>query len=56
LVIEYTAEGQKKQNRKIAFKDFKKDGRDFLQTFQTYYGRHLTAKKYLAQKGTLAAV
>lgn len=55
LVIEYAGEGQKKQNRKIAFKDFKKNGRDLLQTFQTYYGRHLTAKNYLAQKGTAAS-
>jgi Zn-dependent protease with chaperone function len=52
LVIEYGLEGQKKQNRKVSFKDFKREGADFLKTFQNYYGRHLTAKQYLAQKAS----
>jgi hypothetical protein len=54
LVIDYQTEGQaKKQNRKISFKDFKatQAETDFLQSFQNYYGRHLTAKKYHEQKG-----
>jgi len=54
LVIEYNDQSQKKQNRKINFKEFKKEGHDFLQAFQTYYGRHLTAKNYLAQKANPA--
>jgi Zn-dependent protease with chaperone function len=53
LVIDYQAEGQaKKQNRKISFKEFKavRAEVNFLQSFQNYYGRHLTAKKYHEQK------
>ncbi len=55
LVIEYAIEGQKKQNRKVSFKEFKREGANFLQAFQTYYSRHLTAKQYHAQKGSSAA-
>ena len=53
LVIDYQAGAQaKKQNRKISFKDFKGTQAEvnFLQSFQNYYGRHLTAKKYHEQK------
>ena len=50
LVIDYKPEGKDKQTRKVSFKDLKRDGGNFLQDFQTYYGRHLTAKKYLEQK------
>ncbi len=53
LMIEYRIEGQPKATRKVSykdFKDFKPDGANFLQTFQTYYGRYLTAKKYQAEK------
>lgn len=49
LIIDYQGEGQaKKQNHKIHFKDFKtaQDEAIFLQSFEKYYGRHMTAKKY----------
>jgi Zn-dependent protease with chaperone function len=52
LVIEHTPEGQTgKQKQKIAYEDFKREGGKFLEAFQHYYGRHMTAKQYLAQKG-----
>ena len=55
LVIEYQAEGAaKKQNRKINFNDLKGTGAGFLETFEKYYGRHLTAKLYNEQKGAPA--
>ncbi len=55
LVIDYIPDGaQKKQTRKLSHKDFKRDGADFLQTFQKYYGRHLAAKEYLARKSSPA--
>ncbi len=51
LVIDYLPEGaQKKETRKLTHKDFKREGANFLETFQRYYGRHLAAKEYLAQK------
>jgi hypothetical protein len=51
LIIDYHLEGNAKpQTHKISFKDFKRDGADFLKTFEMYYGRHMTAKKYHAQK------
>ncbi|NOS71211.1 MAG: M48 family metalloprotease [Verrucomicrobia bacterium] len=49
LIIDYQAEGQaKKQNHKVHFKDFKtaQAEANFLQSFEKYYGRHMTAKKY----------
>lgn len=49
LIIDYQAEGQpKKQNHKIHFKDFKTAQAEaiFLQSFEKYYGRHMTAQKY----------
>jgi len=55
LVIDYALEGQKKQTRKVSYKDFKRDGADFLKTFEKYYGRHITAKKHHAQKANPAA-
>jgi hypothetical protein len=57
LVIAFTpAEGQKGETRKIAHTDFKKEGADFLKTFEMYYGRHMTAKKHLEQKALEASV
>lgn len=51
LVIYYQDEGEtKKLNQKIYHKDFKAEGTNFLDSFQKYYGRHLTAKKYHEQK------
>ncbi len=51
LVIDYQSEGQtKKQNRKISFKDFTTAEKNFLESFQKYYGRHLTAKQYHEKK------
>jgi len=53
LIIDYQAEGQaKKQNHKIHIKDFKaaQPEANFIQSFEKYYGRHMTAKKYHAQK------
>ena len=51
LVIEYKLEGQnKKQISKLRFKEFKREGANFLESFQHYYGRHLSMKKYHAQK------
>ena len=55
LVIDYRVEGQeKKQTRKVYFNDFKdaQSQANFLQAFQNYYGRYLTAKKYQEQKGS----
>ena len=50
LIIVHTPPGQKPQNRTVAHKDLKKEGADFLKTFELYYSRHMTAKQYLAQK------
>jgi Zn-dependent protease with chaperone function len=51
LVIDYiTEEQRKKQTRKVSHKDLKREGADFLKAFEAYYGRHMTAKKYLAEK------
>jgi Zn-dependent protease with chaperone function len=52
LVIEYRPAGPdgKKEKRKVSFKDFKAAEANFLQTFQNYYSRHLTAEKYHEQK------
>jgi len=51
LVIEYKLEGQnKKQISKVRFKEFKREGANFLESFQHYYGRHLSMKKYHAQR------
>ncbi len=51
LVIDYLLQGEtKKQSRKINFSDFKSGETAFLDAFQKYYGRHLTAKKYLEEK------
>ncbi len=55
LVIAYTG-GGKTQNRKVNHKDLKKEGADFLKTFEKYYGRHMTARKYLEQKNASAKV
>lgn len=50
LVIDYQIEGQSQKPRKINLKDFSDKGTQLLQTFNRYYGRHLTAQKYLAEK------
>jgi Zn-dependent protease with chaperone function len=48
LVIEFKL--KKKEKCKVSYKALKRDGDDFLRTFQKYYARHMTAKKYLEQK------
>jgi Zn-dependent protease with chaperone function len=48
LVIDYHLD--KKETRKVNHKDLKAEGVDFLKSFEKYYGRHMTAKKYLEQK------
>ncbi|MGZ4964553.1 MAG: M48 family metallopeptidase [Limisphaerales bacterium] len=51
LIIEYHNEDRTKIFKvKLAYKDYKRDGADILKTFERYYGRHLTAKKYAEAK------
>ena len=45
LVIDYLV-GDKKQTRKVSHKDFQPNNANFLETFQKYYSRYLTAVKY----------
>jgi hypothetical protein len=53
LIIDYKLEGQdKKQSRKVSFKDFTRDGVNLLQVFEKYYSRHVTARNYQAQKAS----
>ena len=54
LVIDYQINGESKK-RKVPHKHLARHDANFLQTFQHYYGRHLTAKKYLAEKPTIRA-
>lgn len=55
LVIYYHNEGEtKKLTQKIYHKDFQAEGANFLESFQKYYGRHLTAKKYHEEKNASA--
>ncbi len=53
LVIEF--KGDKKEKRKVSHKDLKREGADFLKSFEKYYARHMTAKKYLEEKAASAA-
>ena len=55
LVIDNQIGGQSQKARKINLKDFTDQGANLMQTFQHYYGRHLTAKKYLAEKSSAAS-
>lgn len=51
LTIEYKHEEEtKKHSLKIKYKDFPGDGAEFLQAFEKYYGRCMTAKNYLEEK------
>jgi hypothetical protein len=54
LVIDYHDGGQAR-NRKIKLKELKgtETGPEFLQIFQNYYGRHLTAKEHDDVKRTM---
>jgi hypothetical protein len=55
LVIDYLpVGGEKNQSRKIAFEEFKCDHGDFLPIVEKYYGRHMVAKAYLAEKSKSA--
>lgn len=51
LVIEFRPAGEQgKQKRKVSHKDFTGHTGNFLQIFQHYYSRHLTAEKYHEDK------
>ncbi len=51
LVIDYLSDGEQKNRKgKIPFKELKSDSGEFLPTFEKYYGRHMVAKAYLAEK------
>jgi len=51
LIIDYKTGGEgEKQTRKVTFKDFTREDITFLDAFQRYYGRHMTARNYQAEK------
>ena len=50
LIIDYKTGGEEKQTRKVTFKDFTREDMTFLDAFQRYYGRHMTARNYQAEK------
>ena len=51
LLIQFKPGGQdRKQSRRINIKALKSDKANFLESFQKYYARHLTAKKYHEEK------
>jgi Zn-dependent protease with chaperone function len=47
---------EKPKTCKVAYKEFQKEGADFLKTFQDYYGRYLFAKQYHEQKAIMDSV
>jgi len=56
LVIDYKLEGEdKKHSAKIPIDGFKGANPSFLDVFNKFYSRHMTAKEYHAQKGAEAA-
>ncbi len=57
LVLEYKEPGnQAPQTRKISLRKFKSEQGDFLQCFEKYYNRYLTAKTWQSQKHLETAV
>jgi Zn-dependent protease with chaperone function len=48
LIIEFQKD--KKETRKVPYKDLKREGAVFLKSFEKYYARHMTAKQYLEEK------